>query len=290
MPSCRWFPRSSFPRSPGSMPCRPTGDPPFRSQRGAAAGGRLDGSAPDGGPRKSHPILLPMLPEGGSGRGVRAGRNASGTAVRVPRSPRGGSLDRFARCGAVCVSKPPTPPTGGSEDPSIVGAVGSPARRHLANETPLDRRWCRSGNDRPEGLSLQSRPGFRASNEPVREPVRGRHSIRAPSERLRLERDPAARGCVERRTSARGRSVHRKVSPRRVGPHSQLRRTPKGSKQQEHSWSEDRENRTGLPNDGWVAIRHSARHLLVLPKEAVRLRRTRSSEDGRTSAPRGRYG
>jgi hypothetical protein len=207
-----------------------------------------------------------------------------------PGAPEGVPLSRFARCGAVCVSKPPTPPTGGSEDPSIVGAVGSPTWRHLANEIPLDRRWCRSGNDRPEGLSLQSRPGFRASNEPVQRPVRGRHSKRAPSERLRLERDPAARGCMERRASARGRSAPRKVSPRRVGPNGLPCRSPKGSKQQELSWSENRENRTGLPSDGWVAKRHSARHLLVLPKEAVRLRRARSSEDGRTSAPRGRYG
>jgi len=92
----------------------------------------------------------------------------------IPGAPEGVPFDRFARCGAVTVSKPSTPLTGGSEDPSIAGAVGSPARRHLANEMPLDRRWCRSGNDHPEGLSLQSRPGFCASNEPVRRPVRGR--------------------------------------------------------------------------------------------------------------------
>jgi hypothetical protein len=171
----------------------------------------------------------------------------------IPGAPEGVPLTRFARCGAVYVSKLPTPLVGESEDPSIAGAVGSPTWRHLANETPLDRRWCRSGNDHPEGFSLQSRPGFRASNEPVREPVRGRCSKRAPSKRLRFERDPAARGCSERRTSARGRSVLRKVSPRRAGPRGLLCRTPKGSIQQELSWSEDRENHTGLPSDGWFA-------------------------------------
>jgi hypothetical protein len=55
----------------------------------------------------------------------------------------------------------------------------------------------------PKGSRCKSRPGFRASNEPARRPVRGRRPKGALSERLRLERDPAARGCIERRTPAR---------------------------------------------------------------------------------------
>jgi hypothetical protein len=123
------------------------------------------------------------------------------------------------------VSKPPTPPLGGSEDPSIVGAVGSTARRLLANESPLDRRWCRSGNDRPEGLTLQSRPGFRASNEPARRPVRGRHSkrsaFRAASARTgpgstRLHGTTSSSSPSRRRSASRGESARPKTGEHRL--------------------------------------------------------------------------
>jgi hypothetical protein len=129
-------------------------------------------------------------------------------------------------------SKPPTPPLDGSEDPPIVGAVGSPTWRFLANESPLDRRWCRSGNERPEGLSPQSRPGFRASNEPARRPVRGRRSQRKrfPSGfgSNGTRQHEAALNDVPRLGSA---DAHR-VSPRRVGPCYLPFRSPKGSIQQ----------------------------------------------------------
>ena len=142
----------------------------------------------------------------------------------------------------------------------------------------------------PKGSRCRSRPGFRASNEPVREPVRGRRPQGALSERLRLERDPAARGCkndIPRlgvgRCPARSHSEEWGLlvccfAPRRI----RYSRCSRGPKTARTALAFRATN--GLPQG------RSIRHLLVLPKEAVRLRRARSSEDARTSAPRGRYG
>jgi hypothetical protein len=208
----------------------------------------------------------------------------------IPGAPEGVPFDRFARCGAVCESKPPTPPLGESEDPSIVGAVGSPTWRHLANEILLDRRWCRSGCDRPEGLSQQNRPGFRASNEPVRRPVRGRHPEgRVPNgfgsngtrqhEAAMNDKPQLGVGRCTRRSHPEGWGLAVCcLVPRRV-QNGRCSRGPKTARTAQT-----------FRATGGVPRGHAARHLLALPKEVVRPRRVRSSEDGRTSAPRGRYG